>query len=104
MNDYPHPSDLVKLKNWNFVNNESFVKFADFLESIWNTHYGAVRRTNKSLVLITGGWSGNEEIIGVLERTLFWLMFWEESKRGGWFKFKPFKIKDKKPQEPLANQ
>lgn len=31
----------------------------------------------------TGGWSGNEDIIRVLERTFFWVMCWQSSRRGG---------------------
>lgn len=35
----------------------------------------------------TGGWSGNESIIGALERSFFWFAYWESSQRGGAFTF-----------------
>ncbi len=36
----------------------------------------------------TGGWSGCEEVIGALrENTMFWMMCWRLSKRGGYFEF-----------------
>lgn len=36
----------------------------------------------------TGGWSGNEDLIGALkENCAFWGLYWEESRRGGHFKF-----------------
>lgn len=38
--------------------------------------------------LITGGWSGNETTIGVIqERTMFWFRFWRMSLRGGLYEF-----------------
>jgi len=38
--------------------------------------------------LSTGGWSGNEDLIGAMqENTMFWLMCWVSSKRGGHFVF-----------------
>ena len=37
----------------------------------------------------TGGWSGNEDVIGALHRNfLFWSLFWEKSTRGGHYYFK----------------
>lgn len=40
----------------------------------------------------TGGWSGNESIIGaMMENRLFWAMSWEQSRRGGHYIFS-FKV------------
>jgi len=37
----------------------------------------------------TGGWSGNEDIIAALQRnTMFWMVCWQQSKRGGHFQFR----------------
>ena len=37
----------------------------------------------------TGGWSGNEEILSSLQNnSMFWLMCWMQSKRGGHYQFK----------------
>ena len=36
-----------------------------------------------ALELVTGGWSGNEEIIDVLSQTVFWGLHWVCSYRGG---------------------
>ena len=33
--------------------------------------------------LVTAGWSGNEQVIGALDGTMFRLRFWESSHRGG---------------------
>ena len=69
-----------------------------FRQSIWwHPEYGVVlrrayRRQSTDRVwrlrLHTLGWSGNEEIIGALkENMMFWQLTWEESKRGGHYKF-----------------
>jgi len=42
----------------------------------------------------TGGWSGNEDVIGALKNNLlFWPMFWQKSTRGGHYFFRIYPIK-----------
>lgn len=61
-------------------------KIVDLLREHW--HWPErVRRTGDTLELVTGGWSGNEEIIGELHRSMFWMFCWEESHRGGHYRF-----------------
>jgi hypothetical protein len=68
----------------------------EFLRAVhcqWNDDYGRwddVRRTGDgteepgtSVVLATGGWSGNESVISAVQDTMFHLMFWYSSTRGG---------------------
>lgn len=40
-------------------------------------------RPEKRLTLITGGWSGCESVVSTLNQTMFHMMFWESSFRGG---------------------
>ncbi|GAB2734158.1 hypothetical protein [Nocardioides pakistanensis] len=37
--------------------------------------------------LVTGGWSGCESAVGDLQRGLFWVAWWRESRRGGAYTF-----------------
>ena len=59
--------------------------------------YGGVRvepmsddfgRPIREVYMATGGWSGNEEIVGHLQRSFFWFAYWYQSRRGGgyWFR------------------
>ena len=77
-------------------------QFFDYLCSLWEydryavtngrSFSGQVFRINISTV----GWSGNEDIIGVLKQTWFWFMWWQKSERGGHYMFEvPKKMWDK---------
>ena len=78
-------------------------EFFDYICSIWwydsyavtrgrDAISGGVKRINISTV----GWSGNEDIIGVLKQTWFWFMWWQQSNRGGHYMFEvPTKLWDK---------
>jgi len=62
------------------------------IEEMWNKDYGTFKLTHissdvKVLELTTGGWSENEEIINQLSDTFFWFLWWQESHRGGYYKF-----------------
>ena len=55
----------------------------ELLKEIWYMPDWGIHRSGRRFELHTGGWSGNEEIIGVLEESLFWHMYWWRSERGG---------------------
>lgn len=84
MNDYPHESDLEKIRNWH---HSDFIGMIDFIETIY-PHYGFIKRTGKKIqrvIFVTGGWSGCEDIIRAMEdnKDLFSMVCWEASFRGG---------------------
>ncbi len=62
-------------------------KMIEKLKEIWNCSYGNFYYENGKLELSTGGWSENEDIINELGLSLFWLMYWQESCRGGHYRF-----------------
>ena len=58
--------------------------------------YGAVKveqvadeldRQIHRVTLVTGGWSGNEDVIAELDRSFFWFAYWQSSHRGGKYSF-----------------
>lgn len=73
-------------------NTNDWEKCISIIDKYWNQHYGTfiVEREDDSimLILITGGWSENEEIINIISNTMFWFLWWQESKRGGYYRFK----------------
>ena len=78
MNEYPTELELKKITNFNGTTRE----FIEFISSIWN-YYPPVLRVGRSdfdrkkvykLSMSTAGWSGNEDIIGELHKTMFALL------------------------------
>ena len=72
-------------------NTNDFYEGVSIIEKYWNQHYGTFDIEGKegivTLELTTGGWSENEGIIDTLCKTMFWFLWWQESKRGGYYKF-----------------
>lgn len=72
-------------------NTNDFQQGINIIEKYWNQNYGTFDIEGKdgilTLELTTGGWSENEEIIDILCNTMFWFLWWQESKRGGYYKF-----------------
>jgi len=88
---YPTDEELARLKEWPFGDVDGICKF---IESIWWMPDGGVRLKRGRLRLATGGWSGNEEIIAILEDMhWFWIVHWELTGRGGLHVFKLTKDK-----------
>ena len=79
-------------------------KVLDHLQAIWHwPEWGFMLKEGQDdfkkpcmkLELHTGGWSGNEEVMGALEGTFFWVLFWEHSRRGGHYYFEIPKREEK---------
>lgn len=72
-------------------NTNDWGKCISIIEKYWNNEYGTFdiegKDNNITLILTTGGWSENEEIINLISYTMFWFLWWQESKRGGYYKF-----------------
>lgn len=69
---------------------------------VWYDEFSG--QTTQRVVISTGGFSENEELLAQLRRTLFWLMWWDSTHRGGTFIFQlPLDAWDT-PVERLAEQ
>ena len=88
-NGYPTQDDLMKIRNWRFKNVENELdEFMNYIQSIWHWGEKQCYKDNNQWILHTGGWSGNEEIISEMQSNMFfWFFYWEESRRGGHYKF-----------------
>lgn len=89
---YPTEVGLKLLREWDFW-ADGIEGFLDFLYSLWwmpdrgfHLQDGSITGLS-SLELHTGGWSGNEDVIGSLQQTLFWVIAWQKSERGGHYFF-----------------
>jgi hypothetical protein len=90
-NGYPTEEELTKIKTWDFPKNGSIQDFIEFIQKSWYYEDRFVLKGKNilRLYLSTGGWSGNESVIGAMrENWTFWMMTWQKSVRGGhyWFK------------------
>jgi hypothetical protein len=90
LKDYPSEEDLEKIRKWPLSDVYNLIRFID---SVWNHEFGRIEIKGKKVItlkLITGGWSGNEDIVNALHKNenLFWSAFWVKSTRGGLFVFK----------------
>jgi hypothetical protein len=88
---YPTEQALEKITEW--PANDIRGCFA-FLGSLWNwpEYFVAEENPDEGYLVIrvsTGGWNGNEDLIGALhENHLIWTLTWFASVRGGHHTFK----------------
>ena len=83
---YPTENALNEIRKWDAF--KDVWGLIDYLEDIWK-YPNYFKREDNLLELHTGGWSGNESVIGALEANkFFWLLYWQKSERGGHYYFK----------------
>jgi len=83
---YPTEEELEFIKNYDIVNSSLENMFVH-IKSIWRWS-NLVKFVDGRWYISTGGWSGNEDIIGAMKQnTTFWLLYWEQSRRGGHYIF-----------------
>ena len=90
MSDYEYPTDeeLKRIKEWDGHHQE----LMGYVKSLWKyadwEHLKAWSQDGHTYEISTGGWSGNENIIEVLESNfVFWTMSWIQSRVGGHYIF-----------------
>ena len=86
---YPTEEDIKKIQEWPA---EDFHGLMAFVKSLWAFDSWGWSQEGDLYRISTGGWSGNEDIIGALkENTIFWLFYWQQSARGGHYIFAALK-------------
>lgn len=62
-------------------------QLVEFARELWQwDHLIHVRRPWRDRIevdFVTGGWSGNEDVIAALDGSVFWFLYWSASYRGG---------------------
>lgn len=98
-NGYPTEETCQTIEQWfegrNPLDREVRNAFLAYVMETWNHNSGKVTvipfregiNCGERLEFATGGWSGNEDVIGAMEKTMFWAMYWESSHRGGLYVF-----------------
>jgi hypothetical protein len=85
---YPTDAALGKIKDWPHDGERGWDPLLCFVEDLWRyDHY--FWRDGGFTFMATGGWSGNEDLVGALQSNLaFWGMEWRLSRVGGLHAFK----------------
>ena len=82
---------MLSKEEISILNTNNFLEGISVIEKYWNQDYGTFDIEGKDgiikLELTTGGWSDNEVLINEISNTMFWFLWWQESKRGGYYKF-----------------
>lgn len=88
MSDYPSEDDLRRIESWDV---SDCAGLWGFLLLVW--HWPEMATVEGGMWrMATGGWSGNEDIVGAMHgNTMFWTMCWQRSERGGLHWFKPYR-------------
>lgn len=101
---YPDDQELERIANWKVDDVNGLM---DFVAELW-WHPEMIRRTgsHKEYVeLITGGWSGNEDIVrALINNYVFWNLCWEMSRRGGYHLFNLAHSPYFRPAEHVASE
>lgn len=93
-NIYPTEEDLEFIENYDAVKLKDPTILIEYIRKLWPWSHYFVLENNK-LELHTGGWSGAEQIIDSLAKTMFWHLYWQKSERGGHHYFEIYKIGEK---------
>jgi hypothetical protein len=106
---YPTEQALEVVEKWHW---DDIPGWFQFIKSIWHLHSwgwkeklephdwnGKFEQYKNRMVqrhyVSTGGWSGNESIIGAMQRNdMMWHLNWVQSRRGGHYIFEEYHLAD----------
>ena len=99
---YPTEVALALISDWRTSTPVDFRPWFALIKSAWwNPEWGWSEEggiaddalgsrggTIRRYLISTGGWSGNESLIGAMQKNRFaWMFTWEQSRRGGHYIF-----------------
>lgn len=84
---YPTDEELDRIRAWPYQDFVGLLRFAG--EMFTESGFGKFVQSGNEFRLITGGWSGNEEVCEALQQNkAFWTLCWQATHRGGLDVFK----------------
>jgi hypothetical protein len=88
---YPEDHELEEIENYD-LKHGSPKEFFDKVFDLWylgESEYSSVFIEDEvKITLHTYGWSGNEDIIRAMKKSVMWSLFWYSSHRGGKYTFR----------------
>ena len=87
--DYPTEEELQELKEWpsSGSNRSRCEHLLDLAKDLW-IYEDYFSREGDHYHVSTGGWSGHEDVIDALASNyIFWALCWQQTNRGGHYKF-----------------
>lgn len=83
---YPTDDELRTIETFDFTRDPR--GFMNLVCDSWDEDYGILEHGDVHYIFITGGWSGNESVIGAMQtNTVFWDRCWYSTVRGGRYEF-----------------
>jgi hypothetical protein len=106
--EYPTDQTVDFIRHYDTL-KDPVIDLIGFIIQAWHFQEWGVKFTGRELELHTGGWSGNESIIGaMMDNAMLWSLCWVKSTRGGhfWFELPDFLMKRKgvPPAEPISKK
>lgn len=90
---YPTDATLDKIAEWSAMDLGGLL---EYIGEAWSD-YSLWRDDGETVEAITGGWSGNESLIGAFHQNFMaWNMSWQLSERGGRHVFKRYVFAENK--------
>jgi hypothetical protein len=90
-NGYPDDNELDIIHNWQIKSKKDCKALLDYIYDLWkytDCGYWSVNEDKNMYSISTGGWSGNESLIGaMMGNHMFWVLCWYSSRRGGHYEF-----------------
>lgn len=88
MTDEPTEEDCERIRKWPALTTGDCADALAFVASVWWMGDSLTKFDGVAWTFSTGGYSANEEAIGaMMDNTMLWMMTWQQSRRGGHYRF-----------------